>query len=31
MAAIVNEYGLTWEELARAYEAAVEDGLLNNE
>lgn len=31
MEAIVNEYGLTWEELARAYEAAVEDGLFNNE
>lgn len=31
MERIVNEYGLTWDELARAYKVAVKDGLLKIE
>lgn len=31
MERIVNEYGLTWDELALAFEQAVKDGLLSYE
>lgn len=31
MAAIMAQYGLTWEELALAFQQAVKDGLLSYE